>query len=130
MIVVIDGCELKRGQKVQMYRNLHKDTFSIRDAKTKRVIAYGNHVKLSNVRMNVQKSGREKVRREKRKHIHAFITGIYEGNDQIDINKSWELIYYNPYTTETFIKIATGEPTFNANRAYLSNGKCFVQIDP
>ena len=38
------------------------------------------------------------------------------------------MIYYNPYTTETFINKTTGEPIFRANVAYFSNGNCFVKV--
>ncbi|WP_374723110.1 hypothetical protein [Peribacillus tepidiphilus] len=127
MIIVNSGNELRKGQQIQVYRNIRKGIFSIKDVKTRRVIAYGTDIKLSNIKMQVQKLGRERVRREKWKNIHAFVTGTYEGVDQIDINEGWDLIYYNPYTTETFIKKATGEAIFSAEKAYLSEGKCFVQ---
>lgn len=53
--------------------------------------------------------------------------GTYEGDSYIDTNENWELIYYNPYTTETFIKKTTSEPIFRASVAYLSDGQCFVK---
>lgn len=126
MIKIIDGNKLEKGQRIQVYRNLRKNNFSIRDAKTRRVIAYGTDIILSNIRMCVQKGGRERVIREKWKNIHAFVSGTYEGNNYVDL-KDWEVIYYNPYTTDTFINKSTGEPIFRANVAYLSKGKCFVK---
>ena len=128
MITVIDGNKLEKGQQIQVYRNLRKDNFSIRDAKTRRVIAYGTDITLSNIRMCVQKRGRERVIREKWKNVHAFVSGTYEGDTDVDLNQYWEVIYYNPYTTETFINKRTGEPIFRANVAYLSNGNCFVKV--
>ncbi|MFK5710232.1 hypothetical protein [Lysinibacillus boronitolerans] len=128
MITIINGNKLEKGQQIQVYRNLRKDNFSIRDAKTRRVIAYGTDIILSNIRMCVQKGGRKRVIREKWKNIHAFVSGTYEGNNYVNINQDWEVVYYNPYTTETFINTTTGEPIFRANVAYLSNGKCFVKI--
>lgn len=128
MIIMIDGNKIEKGQRIQVYRNLRKDNFSIRDAKTRRVIAYGTDIILSNIRMCVQKGGRERVIREKWKNIHAYVSGSYEGDNYLDLNQDWEVIYYNPYTTETFINKKTGEPIFHANMAYLSNGKCFVKL--
>lgn len=128
MITIIDSNKLKKGQQIQVYRNLRKGNFSIRDAKTRRVIAYGTDINLSNVRMYVQKGGRERVKREEWKNIHAFVSGTYEGDNYVDLNQDWEVIYYNPYSTETFINKTTGEPIFHANVAYLSNGKCFVKV--
>ena len=127
MITVIDGNKLRKGQQIQVYRNLRKSNFSIRDAKTRRVIAYGTDIHLSNIMMYVQKGGQERVRRERWKNVHAFITGTYEGDSYVDTNEEWEMIFYNPYTTETFINKATGQPIFRADVAYLSNGKCFVK---
>lgn len=129
MITIIDGYNLEKGQRIQVYRNLRNDKFSIRDVKTRRVIAYGTDIILSNIKMNVQKSGRERVLREKWINVHAFVTGTFEGDDNVDLNQNWEVAYYNPYTTETFINKKTGEPIFQANLAYFSDGKCFVQID-
>jgi len=128
MITIIDGNKLEKGQRIQVYRNLRKDNFSIRDAKTRRVIAYGTDIILSNIRMYVQKGGRERVIREKWKNIHAFVSGTYEGDNYVDLNQDWEVIHYNPYTTDTFINKTTGEPIFRANVAYLSNGRCFVKV--
>lgn len=127
MITFVNGNTLSRGQHIQVYRNLRKATFSIRDAKTRLVIAYGTDIMLSNIRMNVQKGGRERVRREKWKNVHAFINGIYEGDKHVDINKNWELIYYNPFTTETFINKKTGEPIYSASVAYFSDGNCYIK---
>ena len=128
MITVIEGNKLEKGQQIQVYRNLRKTNFSIRDAKTRRVIAYGTDIILSNIKMCVQKSGRERVIREKWKNVHAFISGTLEEDNNVDLNQDWQVIYYNPFTTETFVNKTTGEPIFHAKVAYLSNGKCFVKI--
>lgn len=128
MITIIEGNKLEIGQQIQVYRNLRKKIFSIRDAKTRRVIAYGTDIVLSNIKMCVQKSGRERVIREKWKNIHAFVSGTYEGVNFVNLNQDWEAVYYNPYTTETFINNTTKEPIFRAKLAYLTNGKCFVKF--
>ncbi len=128
MITIIDGNKLEKGQRIQVYRNLRKNNFSIRDLKTRRVIAYGTDIILSNIRMYVQKGGRERVIREKWKNIHAFVSGTYEGVNYVDLTQDWEVIYYNPYTTETFINKTTGKAIFSANGAYLSNGTGFVKV--
>lgn len=112
MITIINGNKLEKGQQIQVYRNLRKDNFSIRDAKTRRVIAYGTDIILSNIRMCVQKGGRKRVIREKWKNIHAFVSGTYEGNNYVNINQDWEVVHYNPYTTETFINTTTGNQYF------------------
>lgn len=63
--------------KVEVYRNLHKNgiVYSIRDQKTKRVIGYSSNLTLKDVKFCVNQTGRERVLREKRKNVHAFIRG-------------------------------------------------------
>lgn len=67
--------------KVDVYKNLNKSRemgkpiYSIRDPKTKRVICWTDKVFLSSVEFIVSKSGRNRVLREKRKNVHAFVRG-------------------------------------------------------
>lgn len=65
------------GQKVRVYRNLYKGMFSIQDYKTKRVIAYGNHILLSDVHFQISRKGQEKVRRTCQKTVHAYVVGFF-----------------------------------------------------
>ena len=61
------------GKKVMVYYNLHKHTFSVTyDSK---VIMHADYVKLEDVEFRVRKGGKEKVRDEKRKNVHAFVIG-------------------------------------------------------
>ena len=49
--------------KVEVYFNLHKKLFSVRDCKTGRVIDHTNHVAIANPQFVVRKAGRERVLR-------------------------------------------------------------------
>ena len=61
------------GKKVMVYYNLHKHTFSVTyDSK---VIMHADYVKLGNVEFRVRKGGKERVRSEKSKNVHAFVIG-------------------------------------------------------
>jgi hypothetical protein len=60
---------------VEVYRNLHKDCWSVRDSKTRLVISHVDYIHLQNATLVVRPAGREKVLREKRKNVHAFIKG-------------------------------------------------------
>ena len=65
--------DLFLGKKVMVYYNLHKHTFSVTyDGK---VIMYADYVKLGDVEFRVRKGGKEKVRSEKSKNVHAFVIG-------------------------------------------------------
>ena len=61
------------GKKVMVYYNLHKKTFSVQYQG--KVVLYADYVKLSNVEFRVREGGKEKVRKEMRKNVHAFVIG-------------------------------------------------------
>jgi hypothetical protein len=61
------------GERVMVYYNLHKQTFSIQ--KSGIVFFHADYVKLQDVEFRVRKGGREKVNLEKRKNVHAFVIG-------------------------------------------------------
>ena len=101
------------GEKVEVYRNLHKDCFSVR--KRGKVIGYiyddGLHyrdieIHLTDVKFVVQPSGRCKVLRERKKNVHAFVRGIVTpfGGLQREIlyKKCSRRITYDPYKMSTF----------------------------
>ena len=94
------------GLRVMVYYNLHKKTFSVQYKG--RVILYADYVKLGNVEFRVREGGKEKVRQEMRKNVHAFVIGDLldycqypcenmppETNDKV--------ITYNPYKYDSFV---------------------------
>jgi len=114
------------GLRVMVYYNLHKKTFSVQYKG--RVILYADYVKLGNVEFRVREGGKEKVRQEMRKNVHAFVIGDLldycqypcenmppETNDKV--------ITYNPYKYDSFVKKDTEEPIFNANEIDMINTK-------
>ena len=66
--------------KVEVYRNLHKNCWSVRDCKTKKVIKHVQSAYIKNAELVVQPAGRSKVLREQRKNVHAFVRGQLEGS--------------------------------------------------
>ena len=62
--------------QVEIYRNLHKKCFSIRH--NGKVIDYlydDQELHLIDVKFRVQPAGRERVRRENKKNVHAYVKG-------------------------------------------------------
>ena len=108
---------------VEVYYNLHKKTFSVRQAG--RVWFHSNLVTLYNCKFAVQPAGRAKVLEEKKKNVHAFIRGfLLPSSDSIHTNHRMlhaSQAMYNPYKTSTFVDIDTGEPVYEANTVYLNN---------
>jgi hypothetical protein len=89
---------------------------------------HADMVKLSDVEFRVRKGGKERVRGEKRKNVHAFVIG-----DLIDycehpcsevLEPSFgDLVTYNPYENDSFILKSTGESIFDADEVLLVNSK-------
>ena len=112
--------------KVEVYRNLHKDCWSVRDNKTGRVIDHVNYIHLHDATLVVRPSGREKVLREKRKNVHAFIKGTASFLSECGDSHS-EQILYNPYKYDSFVLQDTEERITHAKHVYLDNeGKVFT----
>jgi hypothetical protein len=106
------------GNRVEVYFNLHKKVFSVRDKKTKKVIAHVNNIDLGDVTFKVSKAGRERVLKEKRKNVHAFVEGTilaYETlcSDMVGIT-------YNPYLYESFVLRSDKKPVFYAHTCKMS----------
>lgn len=119
------GFSLVPGQKIRIYRNLHKNNFSIQDIKLNKVIGYGEGILVSNAKMIVRKSGRELTLKTGNKNVHAFIVGEFKGihNDPISHSKQ---IYYNPYITDNFVLKDTNDVITEAENCLCLNKKCYV----
>ena len=119
------------GKKVMVYYNLHKKTFSV--SYDNKVIMHADYVKLGDVEFRVRTAGRDRVRSEKQKNVHAFVIGNlleyceYPCKD-IPISPSTSVITYNPYKHETFVYKEGGEPIYTAKEVDMINStnKLFV----
>ena len=61
-------------KSVQVYKNLHKGCWSVRQAG--KVVAHLDYICLENCNFHVGKSGRDRVRKDGVKNVHAYITGF------------------------------------------------------
>jgi hypothetical protein len=119
------------GKKVMVYYNLHKKTFSV--SYDNKVILHADYVKLGDVEFRVRTGGRDRVRSEKQKNVHAFVIGNlleyceYPCED-IPNSPSNNIITYNPYKNETFVYKEGGEPIYTAKEVDMINStnKLFV----
>jgi hypothetical protein len=114
------------GKRVMVYYNLHKHTFSV--SYQGKVIMHADYVKLGDVEFRVRQGGKEKVRGEQRKNVHAFVIGDLleyceypcenlpeEPNDMI--------VTYDPYKYDSFVIKSTKEPIFGASEVDMINSK-------
>ena len=105
------------GRRVQVYFNLHRKTFSIRDAITKRVVGYADDIMLNDVVFVVNQSGRNRVLKERKKNVHAYCEGTFACYySPLDTISNVE---YNPYLHETFVNTKSGQPVTEAETVFL-----------
>lgn len=109
------------GKKVRVYRNLHKQCFSVVDVSTGKVILRTKQISLSNVTFKVRENGRQKVLKDKQKNVHAFVCGTVV--EDILETDGFETVSYNPYKFGYFFNQANLDKISDAFLAKLINGK-------
>ena len=87
--------------RVRAYYNLHRKCFSVQDYKTGLVIEHTNKLCFTNAMFVVRKSGNEKVKKECRKNVNAFVNGIRQSK-WITPHLSYQEVKYNPHTMDYF----------------------------
>ena len=105
------------GSKVDVYFNLHKKLWSVRSVVTGRVIAHTYGVNLVNVIPRVSEAGRQRVIREQRKNVHAFLRGMI--SEDSNTRTGGDSVTYNPYQSARFHRRSDGAAVVSAKRAEL-----------
>lgn len=126
----VKGRTLTNNQVVEVYFNLHKKMYSIRDKKTGLVVAHADSVSLYDAKFKVSEAGRQRVIREQRKNVHAYVEGQFVGAAvNLPNPEQAQQSYYNPYKTDSFIDRHTGRKLIGAEfvhcqdkQAYFVNG--------
>lgn len=103
--------------RVEIYWNLHKKMFSVRNAKTGRVVAHTYTATVKNPEFVVRQSGNRKVRETGVKNVHAFVRGELQSIDVSDDMWDGTRITYNPYKYTTFVHQDGGHPIRKAQLA-------------
>ena len=131
--------DLKYGDKIEVYRNLHKNCFSVRHKG--KVVGYlhdNEQLALTNVTFAVQPAGRAKVLRENKKNVHAFVRGEYVGFENNLTNNlyfgefedlDFYAVSYNPYKSDKFVVKETGKPIESNSEALIRGGKVLLYQD-
>lgn len=117
--------EVKHG-KVKCYYNLHKKVFSVVSLQGDdygKVVYHADQVHLSDCQFVVSEAGRQRVIREQRKNVHAYVKGV------LSIPVSCETqVSYNPYKTASFYIKATGDNISQCQSAHLIDKQVFVEV--
>jgi hypothetical protein len=106
--------------KVAVYFNLHKKTFSVKaleGANKGRVVFHSDNVTLTDAVFKVSEAGRQRVLKEKRKNVHAYVIGQLQSLDAVQV--VGEKITYNPYLYNTFVTSFNKTPVTNAKEVFM-----------
>jgi hypothetical protein len=104
---------------VKVYRNLHKGCWSIKQNGL--VKAHSDEINLFDCDFLVNEKNRQKVIKEKRKNVHAFVKG-YIWNTPVDLIKQAS---YNPYVNNYFYDVNDLVSIHKANFVRGVDGKLF-----
>ena len=98
-------------RRVRVYWNLHKKCWSVQATKTGLVILHKDKLAIRQAKFVVRKAGQERVRKEGKKNVHAFVVGNISEH-QPDLRYMQDFgseIWYNPYEMDYFEDRDTGE---------------------
>ena len=89
------------GERVFVYRNLHRKCYSVKFLETSRVLFHTNDITLINVKFRVGKAGRERVLRTRQKNVHAGVIGYIA---DVSLIGQTSKVTYNPYKYSSFVR--------------------------
>ena len=112
------------GKRVKTYYDVNRHMFSVTYSGI--VVLKADYVRLKNVTFLVGEKGKERVRAEGQKNVHAYVTGTlidYCKNpcEVIPNSETGIVITYNPKRDEFFNIRETGELIYNADEVELIN---------
>jgi len=109
--------------KCRVYYNLHKKCLSVQ-TKTEdgwRVTSHAACVAMKNVQFKVSEAGRQRVLKEQKKNVHAFIEGDLAFNSLNNTPKT--LVRYNPYRPIGKFYVTDSDEVIDHASEVLINGK-------
>lgn len=106
--------------QAKVYWNFHRKCFSVQVGG--RVVAHATRVTLASVRFRVSEAGRQRVLRDKRKNVHAYVTGDLASDIAVDDVYEQGFAKYNPYVNTMFV--TDSQPSRGI--AVASTVTCFV----
>ena len=114
---------LNPADKIKVYRNLHNGLYSIKQKGL--VVAHAQRLYLRDCKFTVRESGRQRVIKEKRKNVHAFIEGYITDSvmgTTVERNDLPIAVTYNPYLHNSFVNKQNNKPIQGAMGVILSEG--------
>jgi len=105
-------------QRVRVYWNLHTKQYSVQDCETGLVIHHTRTFNMHDAKFVVRNGGKERVRKEGRKNVHAFVVGRLASNVKhqlADIKQGAKRVTYNPYKYDSFVVAEDETPVTDAH---------------
>lgn len=113
---------------VRVYRNLNKSCLSVQQKGI--VKCHTANILLYDFRTVISRAGQKRVREQKRKNVHAFIEGnLVSWGRYLPDNAQWVELYYNPYKTDDWQNMLTGEKVTSGRYALISSLSVRVVVD-
>lgn len=114
--------------RVEAYYNLHKRCLSYRPSGGR--VKHAKAMIINDVTFAVQPAGRERVRREGKKNVHAFVRGepawVAGADDSLDDytqenldRQGYRKVTYNPYKFDSFVFADNHKPVNNASQVVI-----------
>ena len=118
--------------RVDVYWNLHKKCWSIRSRERDdygKVVTHLNSCVVAAAKFVVNQKGRERVLRERKKNVHAFVRGnllMTKMPGRIEGYTGWDEVSYNPYKGPKFVAQSTGKALARSHLVLLNTeGKAY-----
>ena len=114
------------GEKVMVYYNLNKHTFSV--TYKNRLITHADYIKLNDIEFRVRQGGREKVIKEKRKNVHSFVIGTLIEYckypcESLPSEPNSDIVTYDPYKYNSYVMKDTQEPIYKTGEVEMINSR-------
>ena len=118
--------KIDESRKVFIYKNLHKDCWSVKQDGL--VKMHTHDLSLFDCSFRVNAKGRAKVLKERRKNVHAGVSGYIDLDwDEENVSREGQLTklaMYNPYKYKSFVRVDDdSKPVFWSSTARLSTAK-------
>lgn len=100
---------------VNVYKNLHLNKWSVRQ--NGRILFHCDKIILRDCNFRVQPAGRAKVLLQKKKNVHAYISGFLSNTRTCRHYKDddYKVVTYNPYKYCSFVSVGDFEPIYKAD---------------
>ena len=114
------------GQRVQVYRNLHKGAFSVRVKGL--VVGYCDSARLAGCEFKVGEVARQRVLERKCRSVHAYVVGtLVSAQNGEQEAADFFRVSYNPFVRGDFFNKATGAAITLAGEVVVRDNQCFAK---